>query len=166
VVVSEAAFELNRILILAKNLTEEEVNKIVALHVVFAGGISICFGTLTPVFDEEKLTFIYVYKHNVHTFKLKQDDMEKNVNDALCLVTYLRETVCADGMWIETILNRDYLKNNTGNKLKSVLSILPTEAESSRTHKTKFTPPRYRTHYIIPESDLEEGTEVTVSLLV
>ncbi|GBC02734.1 hypothetical protein RclHR1_04790003 [Rhizophagus clarus] len=119
VTIYKAAYELNRILLSVHNLTEREVNK-TRLHVATASGTTVCFDTITPVFREQDSALIYVYKHE-HTFKLRQSDMESSVEDALRLITYLRETVRADGLWIKSILNRNHKASNTVSKLQDAL---------------------------------------------
>ncbi|CAG8782704.1 21594_t:CDS:1, partial [Dentiscutata erythropus] len=62
----------------------------------------------------------------------------KNIENGLQLVIYLRETICKDGLWIETILNRESTSYNY--KLKELLPQLPNEAVKSRDCDTKYTP--------------------------
>ncbi|CAG8496296.1 5607_t:CDS:2 [Ambispora gerdemannii] len=125
VVVSEAVYELNRILALAHNLSEEEVNR-TRIHIGLVNDTRISFNTITPVFNQEESTFVYVNNDKVLSYNLKTDDIEKNIENVLQLVIYLRETICEDGLWIETILNREPTTYNY--KLKALLPQLPNEA--------------------------------------
>ncbi|GES94222.1 hypothetical protein GLOIN_2v1543548 [Rhizophagus clarus] len=79
VVVSEAAYELNHILVIMENLDEWEVNKI-RFYVATVGGTTISFNITTPIFNKECSALIYVYR-NHHTFNLRQSNsnMESNV---------------------------------------------------------------------------------------
>ncbi|CAG8682426.1 2041_t:CDS:2 [Cetraspora pellucida] len=121
VVVSEAVYEFNRILALAHDLSEEEVNR-TRIHIGLVNDTRISFSTITP----------------------------KNIENALQLVTYLRETICEDGLWIETILNREPTRYNY--KLKTLLPKLPNEALKSRTSETKFTPLSKRKRYVFSDT--------------
>ncbi|CAG8496475.1 7540_t:CDS:2 [Funneliformis caledonium] len=60
------------------------------------------------------------------------------VENVLRLITYLRETVCVDGMRIRSLLNRRPVQFNYN--LKLALPELPKEAVQSRKFETKFTP--------------------------
>ncbi|GBC03081.1 hypothetical protein RclHR1_04990004 [Rhizophagus clarus] len=120
--VQEAAFELNRILSLAHNLSENEVNK-TKIHIGLISGSRIHFSTLMPIFDEKNSAFIYIHKELNHKYKLKTFNLEASVENLLHLVTYLREIVCSDGIWINHILNRDF--NEPNYILKTVIPELP-----------------------------------------
>ncbi|CAG8453436.1 8769_t:CDS:2 [Diversispora eburnea] len=106
VVVSEAVYELNRILALAHNLSEEEVNR-TRIHIGLVNDTRISFNTITPAFNQEESTFVYTNNDKILSYNLIMDDIEKNIENVLKLVIYLRETICEDGLWIETILNRE-----------------------------------------------------------
>ncbi|GBC09694.1 hypothetical protein RclHR1_09050004 [Rhizophagus clarus] len=153
VVVSEAAYELGRILVTVKNLNEWEVNEI-RFHVATVGGTTINLSTITPIFNEECSALIYVYR-NEHTFNLRHSNsnMESNVLEALRLITYLREIVCADGIRIKTILNRNYKVRDTVSNLRNALPNLPLTPEKSRVSKGTYTPPPHRVNYIFQNLD-------------
>ncbi|CAG8826917.1 4309_t:CDS:2, partial [Racocetra persica] len=70
-------------------------------------------------------TLIYVYDE-VLSFDLLSMDRETNLENTLMLTTYLRETVCASGMWIQLLLNRQPTVFNYD--LKASLPRLPNKA--------------------------------------
>lgn len=147
-VVSEAVYELNRILALAHNLSEEEVNR-TYVHIGLVNDTRISFNTITPAFNQEESTFVYINNDKILSYNLITDDIEKNIENVLQLIIYLRETICEDGLWIETILNREPRRHNY--KLKTILPQLPNEAFKSRTYETKFTPPSKRKRYFFSD---------------
>jgi hypothetical protein len=142
VIVAEATHEFNRILSLMHYPSEEEINKL-CLHIGLVNGSRIRLGKLMPVFDQS--TLIYVYDDEVLSFNLQTKDEEANIESALQLVVYLRETVCMDGMRIRYLLNRYPAKFNYD--LKAALPKLPNEAIKSRKYNTKFTPRSKRQRY-------------------
>ncbi|KAF0395944.1 hypothetical protein F8M41_010167 [Gigaspora margarita] len=116
VVASEAVYEFNRLV----------------------NDTRISFSTITPVFNQKESTFVYLNNDKILSYNLITNDMENNIENVLQLVVYLRETICEDGLWIETILNREPTRYNY--ELKALLPKLPNEAFKSRTSETKFTP--------------------------
>ncbi|RUP50452.1 hypothetical protein BC936DRAFT_139026 [Jimgerdemannia flammicorona] len=102
--------------------------------------------TLEPVFNQQDSTLIYVHDSRL-SFDLQTKDAETNVESVLKLVTYLRETVCEDGLWIRSFLNRQPERFNYG--LKLALPRLPREAVKYRPFDTKFTPQAKRQKYNI-----------------
>ncbi|CAG8696575.1 6599_t:CDS:2, partial [Cetraspora pellucida] len=125
VIVSKAAHEFNRILSLMHYPSENEVNE-TNLHVGLVSDMKIRFGRLRPLYDKDKSMLFYLYDDDVLSFDFHENNTKSNVENVLRLVTYLRETVCADGMRIRMLLNRypahfDY-------NLKAALPILPNEA--------------------------------------
>ncbi|CAG8780744.1 16429_t:CDS:2, partial [Cetraspora pellucida] len=150
VIVSEAAHEFNRILSSMHYPSENEVNE-TNLHVGLVNDMKIRFGRLQPQYDENKSLLFYVYDDDVLSFNFHERSTESNVENVLRLVTYLRETVCADGMRIRTLLNRYPAQFNYN--LKAALPILPSEAVHSRTFEMKFTPPSKRVKYNIVLED-------------
>ncbi|CAG8626865.1 5812_t:CDS:2, partial [Diversispora eburnea] len=97
VVVSEAVYEFNRILTLANNLSEEEVNR-TRIHIGLVNDTRISFSTITPIFNQEESTFVYINNDKILSYDLITNDMEKNIENILQLVIYLRETICEDGL--------------------------------------------------------------------
>ncbi|CAG8535055.1 1603_t:CDS:2 [Ambispora gerdemannii] len=147
VIVAEATHEFNRM----HYPSDEEINKM-CLHIGLVNGASIRLGKLMPVFDQQQSTLIYVYDDEVLSFNLQTKDEEANIESALQLVTYLRETVCMDGMRIRSLLNRYPAKFNYD--LKAALPKLPNEAVISRKSDTKFTPRSKRQRYTLMTADL------------
>lgn len=96
--------------------------------------MKIRFGRLQPVYDQEKSTLFYIYDELI----FHEKSVETKVEMVLRLVTYLRETICADGMRIRMLLNKHSAQFNYN--LKAALPILPGEAVHSRTFEIKFTP--------------------------
>ncbi|CAG8836003.1 19470_t:CDS:2, partial [Gigaspora margarita] len=123
VVVTEAVHEFNKILSLVHYPTEDEINNI-WLHTAL----------------------IYI-NEEILTLNLNNIDVENNVGNALRLATYLRETVCASGDIIRSLLNREPIKFDYD--LRAVLPKLPREAVKPREFKTKFTPQDKRKLYSI-----------------
>ncbi|CAI2189934.1 16770_t:CDS:2, partial [Funneliformis geosporum] len=126
VVVAEAVYEFNRILSLSQNPSEEEVNK-ARIHIGLVNGTTINFSTIRPIYNQEKSTFIYACENSVLSYNLKTEDIETCIQNVLRLVTYLRETICADA-----------------------LPKLPVEAVKSRISETKFTPRVKRQRNVCP----------------
>ncbi|CAG8785296.1 20996_t:CDS:2, partial [Cetraspora pellucida] len=93
-------------------------------------------------YDENKSLLFYVYGDDVLSFNFHERNTESNEENVLRLVTYLRETVSADGMRIRTLFNRHPAQFNYN--LKVALPILASEAVRSRTFEMKFTPPSKR----------------------
>ncbi|CAJ0635659.1 8775_t:CDS:1 [Entrophospora sp. SA101] len=87
---------------------------------------------------------------NKLSYNLKTDNIETNIENVLQLVVYLRETVCGDGLWIKTILEREPTRYNY--KLKALLPRLLNGVAKSRTYSTKFIPYAKRQRYIFLES--------------
>ncbi|CAI2179226.1 5312_t:CDS:2 [Funneliformis geosporum] len=144
VIVAEAAHEFNRILSLMHYPSEEEINK-TCLHVGLVNGTRIRLGKLMPAFNQQQATLIYVYDDEVISFNLQEKDEEANIESALQLLTYIRETICMNGMRIKSLLNRRPAKFNAC--LKASLPKLPNEAVKSRKYNTKFTPRSKRQRY-------------------
>ncbi|CAG8624491.1 18882_t:CDS:2, partial [Racocetra persica] len=151
VVIAEAVHEFNRILSLM-HYPEKEVNETV-LHIGLVNDTTIRFGSLRPIYYQEKSTLFYIYEDEILSFNLHEKSMETNVERVLRLVTYLRETVCADRMRIRMLLNRHPAQFNYD--LKAALPTLPGEAVQSRTFKVKFTPPSKRVKYNVYNADFE-----------
>ncbi|CAJ0633223.1 14703_t:CDS:2 [Entrophospora sp. SA101] len=74
---------------------------------------------------------------NKLSYNLKTDNIETNIENVLQLVVYLRETVCGDGLWIKTILEREPTRYNY--KLKALLPRLLNGVAKSRTYRTQPT---------------------------
>ncbi|RIA93782.1 hypothetical protein C1645_818983 [Glomus cerebriforme] len=146
VAVSEAIYEFNRMLALGRNLSEEEINR-THIHIGLVDGTRISFSTITPSFNQSESTFIYIHQDNNLSYNLKNDDIELDIENVLQLVVYLREKICEDGLWIETILNREATGYNY--KLNELLPQLPKEAVKSKPYKTKFTPRSKRVRYTV-----------------
>ncbi|RIB03771.1 hypothetical protein C2G38_2122302 [Gigaspora rosea] len=147
VVVAEAVHEFNRILSLIHYPTEEEVNNL-CLHTGLVNGTTIHLSTLRPVYDQERSALIYI-NDEILSFNLLSIDVEENIGNALRLATYLRETVCASGALIRSLLNRQPMKFNYD--LRAALPKLPREAVKPREFKTKYTPLEKRDLYNISD---------------
>ncbi|KAF0552563.1 ran-binding protein 10 [Gigaspora margarita] len=154
VIVAEATYEFNRILSLAHSPSEEEVNQI-RLHYGLVNSATIRLSMLEPVYDEKRLKLVYIRHENIFSFNLHTHDPETNIENALKLITYLRETVCTDGMRIWSLLQRQPIKFNY--KLKISLPKLPNKAVKSRPFKTKHTPKDKRPKYVT-EDEMEESS--------
>ena len=114
-------------------------------HIALVNGTRIHFSSIEPIFDQQESTFLYVYNRNKPSFNLGTEDREVDIESALRLLTYLRETVCDDGLQIRNILNRQSRKFNLS--LKAALPHLPNQAVKARPFKTKFTPRLKRPRY-------------------
>lgn len=156
VVVAEAVHEFNRILSLVHYPTEDEINNM-CLHTGLVNGTTIHLSTLRPVYDQKRTALIYI-NEEILTLNLNNIDVENNIGNALRLATYLRETVCASGDIIGSLLNREPIKFDYD--LRAALPKLPREAVKPREFKTKFTPQDKRKLYsIYTISDVSEVGE-------
>ena len=87
------------------------------------------FGRLQPIYNQEKLSLIYASDSDVLSFNFQENNVETKIENVLCIITYLHETVCMDGMHIILLLNRHPTQINYN--LKAALPILPNEAVHS-----------------------------------
>ncbi|CAG8725603.1 5786_t:CDS:2, partial [Racocetra fulgida] len=97
VAIAEATHEFNRILSLAHDPSEDEVNQ-VRLHIGLVNATTIHFSMLEPVYNEQQSRLVYVHHENLFSFNLHTQDPEVNIENSLKLITYIRETICADAL--------------------------------------------------------------------
>jgi hypothetical protein len=137
VIIAELTHEFNRILAHMYYPSEVEING-TRLHFGLVNDLRVRFGRLQPIYDQKKSSLIYSCEDEILSFNFQDNNVETKVENTLRLITYLRETVCADGMRIRSLLNRQPMQYNYN--LKAALPVLPNKAVQSRKFKTKFTP--------------------------
>ncbi|CAG8737971.1 2124_t:CDS:2, partial [Gigaspora rosea] len=87
--------EFNRILSSLHDPSEDEVNQ-VRLHIGLVNAATIHLSVLEPIYNEEQQSLTYVRHENEFSFNLQTQNPEVNIENTLKLITYIRETICAD----------------------------------------------------------------------
>jgi len=145
VIVSEAAFEMTRILSNVGDQSDDEVLQI-TLHTALISQGHITLGTLRPIFNNSATHIAYVHDQNVKSFDLNTLDPMAKIKNSLDLIVYLRKVICQDGLTIQRLINAQPSHNE---KIVSHLPKIPGRAEVSRFSKADITPPKLRGKFII-----------------
>ncbi len=149
VIVSEAAFEMTRILSNVGDQSDDQVLQI-TLHAALISQGQITFGTFRPMFNNSATHIAYVHDQNVKTFDLGNSDPTVKIKNSLDLIVYLRKVICQDGLTIQRLINAQPSHNE---KILSHLPEIPPRAEVSRFSKANITPPSLQTKFIIHDTN-------------